>query len=733
MDKQYNHKRYEKKIYKLWEDAGAFKPSDKGKPFTIIMPPPNANDPLHIGHALFVTIEDILIRYHRMKGDDALWVPGTDHAGIETQYVFEKKLAKQDKSRFDFDRETLYQQIWDYVKENSGIAIDQIKKLGASADWSRYKFTLDEDIVEDVIETFKQLHDEGLVYRDVRLVNYSPSAGTSYSELEIEYIEQKDPLYYVRYRFADNPELTISVATVRPETIFVDTHLAVNPNDPKRNNLVGKKVLNPLTDQEMEIIADEFVDPEFGTGIVKLTPAHDQNDFEAGKRHNLPLIQAIDTRGKIMVNGGKYAGMKVLQAREEAVKDLQEKGLIEKINENYTHRIAVDYKTGKSIEPLPLPQFFIKVNPLTDRVLAALDKDEVKVLGSGHDKILRQWLENLHDWNISRQIVWGIRIPVWYNVNENTNVIVSFLDENKETQRGTLGELMEKYSLEEIRNGLQTLQAPVNASYVVSQESPGDEYIQETDTFDTWFSSSQWPYVTLMNNQKGDFERFYPTDVMETAYDILMFWVMRMLMMGIYKTGKVPFHTVYLHGLIRDDKGQKMSKSKGNVINPIDVGDKYGMDALRMALVIRSTPGLDKNVGEQDIKAMRNFSNKIWNASRFIDLMKEKDEKSAGNMNQEFKEKLNSIVVEVTKQIDKLQLGLAADTVYNEFWHWFCDECIERGKQGEISVEVLEEGLETFLKLLHPFMPFVTEAIWSQELKLDKGMLIQAEWPLARG
>lgn len=732
MDKAYDHQKYEEQIYKLWEESGAFKPSGTGKPFTIIMPPPNANDPLHIGHALFVALQDIMIRFHRMRGDAALWVPGTDHAGIETQYVFEKKLSKEGKSRFDFDRETLYQKIWDYVQQNSDTAVDQIKKLGASADWSRFKFTLDKDIVEYVIATFKQLHQEGLVYRDVRLVNYSPSAGTSYSELEIEYIEQKDPLYFVKYKMVDNPNETISVATVRPETIFVDTHLAVNPNDTKRNNLVGKKVLNPLTDAEMEIIADEFVEPEFGTGIVKLTPAHDQNDFDAGKRHNLPIVQAIDTRGRIMDNGGKYAGMKVLQAREEVVKDLQEQGLIEKIQEDYVHRVAVDYKTGKPIEPLPLPQFFINVKPLTEKVLEALDKEQVKVLGAGYDKILRQWLENLRDWNISRQIVWGIRIPVWYSAKDNPNITISFLDKNKETQRGLLGEMLEKYSLDEIKRGLQSLQAPVDAQYVVSQESPGEDYIQETDTFDTWFSSSQWPFVTLQNNQEGDFEKFYPTDVMETAYDILMFWVMRMLMMGIYKTGKVPFHTVYLHGLIRDEKGQKMSKSKGNVINPLDVGGKYGMDALRMALVIRSTPGLDKNVGEQDIKAMRNFSNKIWNASRFIETkVKEQESESVkeGPKDQEFNERLSKVVSEITSQLDKLQLGLAADRVYDEFWHWFCDECIEQGKNGEISLETLEGGLKVFLKLLHPFMPFVTEAIWSQELKLDKGLLIQAEWP----
>jgi len=732
MDKAYDHKKYEDKIYKLWEESEAFKPSDTKKTFTIIMPPPNANDPLHIGHALFVTLEDIMIRFHRMKGFSTLWLPGTDHAGIETQYVFEKKLAKEDKSRFDFDRETLYKKIWDYVQDNSDTAIDQIKKLGASADWSRYKFTLDKDIVKDVIETFKQMHGEGLVYRDVRLVNYSPADGTSFSELEIEYQEKVDPLYFIKYRFADNPDETISVATVRPETIFVDTHLAVHPKDKKRNHLIGKKVLNPTTDAEMEIIGDEFVEPEFGTGIVKLTPAHDQNDFDAGKRHGLPVIQAIDIRRKITDNGGKYSGMKVLQAREEVVKDLQEKGLIEKIQEDYSHRVAVYEKSGKPIEPLPLPQFFVKVKPLTEKVLQAIDKGEVKVLGAGYDKILRQWLENLHDWNISRQIVWGIRMPVWYSTAFSSKITVSFIDKNKETQRGILDELQQKYTLQEIKDGLQSLSADVDVEYVISDESPGEDYIQETDTFDTWFSSSQWPFVTLQNTQPDDFERFYPTDVMETAYDILMFWVMRMLMMGVYKAGKVPFHTVYLHGLIRDEKGQKMSKSKGNVINPIDVGDKYGMDALRMALVIRSTAGLDKNVGEQDIKAMRNFSNKIWNASRFVEAKaKEQEDKSvkSNSKDTEFIEKLQKVTADVTKQIEQLKLGLAADTVYNEFWHWFCDECIEQAKSGEISMERLEDGLKTFLKLLHPFMPFVTEAIWSQELKLDTGLLIQAEWP----
>jgi valyl-tRNA synthetase len=800
MESRYDHIQTESEMYSLWEQATAFAPASDSskttaKPFTIIMPPPNANDPLHIGHAMFVSLEDTMTRFHRMRGDNTVWIPGTDHAGIETQFVYEKKLKKQGKSRFDFDRQTLFNDIMAYVKENSDVAVNQIKKLGASADWSRFTFTLDPAVVEFVTGTFQKLADDNLVYRDLQLVNFCVNCGTSFSELEVNHIDQTSPLYYVRYRMADNPSVYITLATTRPEPIWADTHLAVHPDNKKTKHLIGKKVLNPLTDAEMEIIADDFVDPEFGTGIVKLTPAHDFNDFAAAKRHNLPVIIAVDRRGKMTEGAGKYAGLNSKAAREAVVTDLQAKtstdypdGLIEKIDTNYQNRIGTCYKCGRVLEPLPLPQFFIRVNDgkksLTKAALKALDDKATIVHGAGREKILRHWLETLHDWNISRQTVWGIRIPVWYEVTGNEDKItVSFINAKKELTQGVLSQLLKDHSIDEIEAGLQQLFADSTVPYQISVKKPhlsrdsftekdgsvneksmskNDSktennpkkthsttqnellYLPETDTFDTWFSSAQWPVVTLKTTKPGDFETFYPTTVMETGYDILPFWVMRMMLMGLYITGKTPFSEVYLHGLVRDAKGQKMSKSKGNVINPLEIVEKFGADALRMALVIRSTPGLDKSVSDQDFKAMRNFSNKIWNAARFIALQDENTshevssdsvqtgELSAAVGDAVFMEKLATIAAEVTKHLEERRLGLAADVTYNEFWHWFCDQCIEDQKQGKISLKVLQEGLHAFLHLLHPFMPFVTEKIW-QELRANDTtlpeLLIKAPWP----
>jgi valyl-tRNA synthetase len=733
MDSRYDHKQQEEVLYKEWEKSGAFEPkNDSDKTFTIMMPPPNANDPLHIGHAMFIAIEDILIRYHRMLGDATLWLPGTDHAGIETQFVFEKKLKKKKQSRFQFDRETLYKMIWNYVQENSTVAVDQMKKIGASADWSRFTFMLDEKVVEQVLGTFLKLHQDELLYRDEQLVNYCTHCGTSFSELEVVYQDQNSPLYYVKYPLVKNPTEFLTVATVRPEPIFADTHLAVHPEDEDHNHLIGEKVLNPITNEEMEIIGDEFVDPEFGTGIVKLTPAHDANDFAVAKNNNLPIYQAINLQGKITKNGGKYAGMKVKSAREAVVKDLKEKNLIEKIDEKYQNRVGTCYRCKRPIEPLLLPQFFIRVKQLTQPILEDLKNKKFTVHGAGHDKILKHWLENLKDWNISRQIVWGIRIPVWYKAEENPEIVVSFIDQDGEKKTEKLGKLLEQnISIKTINKGIQELRAPINSNFVVSIESPGENYLQETDTFDTWFSSAQWPFTTLKKNQ-DDFDRFYPTQVMETGYDILPFWVMRMLMMGKYVTGKLPFTNVYLHGLVRDQKGQKMSKSKGNVVNPLDIAEKYGSDALRMALVIRSSAGLDKSVSEQDFKAMRNFSNKIWNASRFILEYLDLSQLGETKINKKFEEKLITVTDAITKNLDKFQIGLAAETVYSEFWHWFCDEQIEIAKGGSLGGKELVKGLKQFLILLHPFVPFVTEAVW-QELKnkelVEDSLLITTSWP----
>ncbi len=773
MDKHYQAKENETKIYQLWEKADAFNPdsdinqklkNDDLPSFSIIMPPPNANDPLHLGHAAFLTLEDILIRHARMTGHDTLWLPGADHAGIETQFVFEKKLKKEGTSRFHFDRATLYQMIWDYVATNSQIAIKQSKQLGASADWSRFKFTLDDDIVQSVIATFKQMLEDELIYRANRLVNYCPKCGTGFSNLELDHREEIGSLYYLKYG-------PITIATTRPETIFADVAIAVHPKDQRYHKYHGQTIeyqgLFGLV--KLLVIADDFVDPEFGTGAVKITPFHDFNDFAFWQRHQAELKQAvqnnqlgyvelkeklinnnqlsaeeinspalaIDFTGRLTKFTDQYAGLKAHIAREKIVSDLQKANLIEKIDNNYLHSVTSCYRCGSNIEPLPLPQFYVKVEPLTKAVLEKIKKKELTIYGAGHDKILKHWLENLEDWNISRQIVWGIRLPVWYDAQENPQLRISFIDKNQARISGPIGELLTKYSFAEIEAGLQSLTAPIDAQFVVSQEKPDPnrQYLQETDTFDTWFSSSQWPVVTLKNNQPGDFERFYPTTIMETAYDILMFWVMRMLMMGLYSTQQLPFKKVYLHGLIRDSKGQKMSKSKGNVINPLEIGEKYGTDALRMAIVIRSSAGLDKTLSEADFQAMRNLNNKLWNAARFILLQKENQaitDQNTAKLDKKFTKNLEKIVLAVSRNLDQLQLGLAADTLYNEFWHWFCDQCIEDAKKGLISQEKLFDGLVIFLKLFHPFIPFVTESIWQilyQEQLVAEPLLMTSRWP----
>jgi len=690
MDKQYKANQFEDKIYSLWEKSGAFKPSKKGDPYTIIMPPPNANDPLHVGHAMFVTIEDILIRYQRMQGKSALWLPGTDHAGIETQFVFEKKLKKEGKSRFDYDRKTLYKMIWDYVQENSDVAIKQMKKIGASADWSRKKFTLDKDIVEIVLDTFIKLYKDKLVYRGLDLVNYCPKCGTSFSNLEVKHEEEKSKLFYVKYQIKNGGKIT--VATTRPETIFADIGIAINPKDKRVNELKGKKVINPLTKKEMPIVFDNQVDLKFGTGILKITPAHDKTDFEIGKKHKLPLnvkVFKVDKYGNYRAGklAGDLEGKTVLQLREAVLEKLE----IEKVNEDYIHSVGKCYRCNAIIEPRLTKQFFIKVESLTKKALKALDEGEVKIYGAGYEKILRHWLKNLKDWNISRQIVWGIKMPVWYCSDKKNCYVVSKSKPEK------------------------------------CDKCKSTKFTQETDTFDTWFSSAQWPVVTLKTTGKGDFEKFYPTDVMETGYDILPFWVMRMLMMGLYLTDKVPFKKVYLHGLIRDGKGQKMSKSKGNVFDPLEVIKKYGADALRMALVISSTAGNDKAVGENTIRGMRNLTNKIWNAGRYVIAMEEVTGKPKHE--KELKRDVQEHIKTTTKRLEKLRIGQAAEWVYNWFWHAYCDRFIEISKKGLISKKLMMNVLKINLKLLHPFVPFVTEAVWQELGENKEKLLISSEWP----
>lgn len=706
MDSIYNHADFEEKIYTFWEDSGAFTPSlpstSSGRwkpPFTIIMPPPNANDNLHIGHARFVTIEDVLIRYHRMKGEPTLWLPGADHAGIETQFVFEKKLRAEGKSRFDFDRETLYKMIWDYVEKNKANMENQLRALGASCDWTRNKFTLDPKIIKIVYATFKRLYDEGLVYRGERIVNYCPRCGTSFSQLEVDSVERDDNLYYLDYG-------KVVIATTRPETIFADVAVAVNPNDKRYKNLVGKTAKLPLVGRELPIIADGLVDINFGTGALKITPGHDVTDFEIGQKHGLSTISVIDGSGKMTNTPQRYIGLTADEARELVVKDLEEAKKLKKV-EKLHHVVGVCYRDKGLIEPVVSKQWFIKIKPLAQKAFASITSGQIKFTSNKFEKIAKHWLKNLRDWNISRQIVWGIRIPAW-RCEKCLEWVVS--DEAEPVECPKCGH---------------------------------DKLTQDNDTFDTWFSSGQWPFATLRASRPEDFEYFYPTSVMETGYDILPFWVLRMIMLGLFATGEVPFKEVLLHGLVRDKEGQKISKSKGNVIDPIDMAQKYGADAVRMSLVWGTLIENDIALSEDNIRGQRNFANKLWNIARFVLQSEVKGQKPclAGRQtklktNEDDKwirSELKATVKKVTKSLDKYRLNEAAEELYDFIWHKLADVYIEKTKNRRPDAQkTLEYVLQESLKLLHPLMPFVTETIWKEGCEIfDSPILINASWPKA--
>jgi valyl-tRNA synthetase len=754
MDKVYNHKEFEENIYKLWEERGYFKPeiNPDGEPYTIILPPPNANGDLHFGHAMFV-IEDILIRYHRMKGMKALWLPGTDHAGTETQFVFEKKLQEQGKSRMDYGREELYQMIWDYVQENRGGIDKQLRRLGFSLDWSRAKFTLDPDIVEIVKQTFRQMYKDNLVYRDYRLVNYCTRDGTSFSDLEVVHDERVNPLYYIKYG-------PLTLATTRPETKFGDTAVAVHPDDDRYKQYVGKEIEieTVLGKAKIKVIADDAVDPKFGTGVVKITPAHDFNDFETGKRHNLEMRQVIGFDGKMNHHAGEFEGLYVKQARKAIVEAMQEKGLLVKVDEKYVSRIGVCYKCKTVLEPLPLEQWYVKVKPLIENANKAVDKKFVKIYPNNYNNILKQWFAGLRDWNISRQNVWGIQIPVWYEVADESAFTVSFINAKKEQQQGNLKELLKSHSWEEIEKGLQKVVAPITAKVVFEDEKEANKhYLPETDTFDTWFSSGQWPYVTLKTSHPGDFETFYPTSVMETGYDILRAWVSRMLLLGLYvANGKhetdeaklkrtVPFKDVVLHGLVNDPLGKKMSKSKGNVVNPLQVADEYGADAVRMALVYGTALGNDQAMSYAKLDAMRKFTNKLWNMARFIEMkredgnftydgtiltLKELEAQTLHDNDTAWVHRVSELVNEINKYLDAYQFNLAAERLYEFIWHEFADKYIEdvKNRMDASSFTVVSSLFVAQLKLLHPFMPFLTEAIYHKFIGETKSIMIE-NWP----
>ncbi|PWU23455.1 valine--tRNA ligase [Candidatus Cerribacteria bacterium 'Amazon FNV 2010 28 9'] len=779
MDSTYNHKNHEANIYKLWEESGAFNPdtqknvNSSKRPFTILLPPPNANASLHAGHAMFV-IEDILIRWHRMMGDPTVWIPGTDHAGFETQYVYEKHLSKAGKSRFQFDRQTLYNDIYQFVQDNSGTIFNQLKQLGFSCDWSRATFMLDEKVIKVVYDTFQHMIDDGLIYRDNYIVNYSPKNGTTFSELEVMHVERIDPLYYINIADKGSHTHDLVVATVRPETIFYDEAIAINPNDGRYNDWkdTTEVIFNgPLGSQQMRIIWDDSIDMEFGTGVMKVTPAHDANDFALGRKHNLRVRPLIDFFGKIDLSAfspnsptqtervQKYHGKKVAQVRKLVAADMSADGTIVKVDETYTHNVTVDYKTGGDIEPMVMPNWFVKMKPLAQKGIAAAKNKDVTFVPSRFETQYYQWLENIRDWPISRQIVWGIRIPVWYSINENPHLEVTFLDENHERVIGRVADLLDQYELNTIRAGLQTLRAPVDAVYRVSNECPGDDYLPETDTFDTWFSSGQWPLTTLGFPDSADFKRFFPTQVLDTMWDILFFWVARMIMLSLYRTNTVPFETVYLHSMVTDEKGAKMSKSKGNVINPIDLTEKYGADALRIALIAGSAPGNPIALSENKVKGYRNFANKLWNIARFIVLLSQNEEirDKSYELRKKLKEnslpltsyllpllpedqqilnELNTLIETSTSNLEHFRFSDYAQNLYDFIWNRVASDYLEstKGREDkEVVLAVLIHVFSTCLKLLHPVMPFVTEAIWQEwsaaGILETEQLLITISWP----
>ncbi len=693
--KPYNPASTEGSIYQKWEESGYFNPDnlpgDRPEPFTVIMPPPNANGSLHAGHAVFVTIEDLIIRFERMRGKKALWLPGADHAGFETQVVYEKKLEKEGRTRFGMDPDQLRNEIMDFTLANKSFMEGQLRQLGASCDWSREKFTLDPDIVDTVYDTFEKMHKDGLVYRGKRSVNWCTKHQTSLSELETESEERVDPFYYMKYG-------PFVLATVRPETKFGDTAIAVHPDDARYKEWIGKEVefeglLGPV---KLKVIADEYVDPAFGTGVVKITPAHDPNDFLVALRHDLPIVEVIDQFGKLNEKCGKYAGLKVEEARKVIAEDLEKAGLLEKVDPAYKHAVKTCYKCGRVLEPRVLPQWFVNMKSLAEPVIAAIERNEVIFYPEHYKKIMLHWLTNIEDWNVSRQIVWGIPIPAWYRDDE----------------------------------------------VQVAKEKPeGEGWVKETDTFDTWFSSGQWPFATLGYPDSPDFKTFYPTQVMETAGEIIFFWVARMLMFGMYRTGKLPFPIVYLHGIVTAKDGQKMSKSRGNVISPIELSDKYGTDALRMGLIIGNTPGTTTALYEDKIKAYKLFANKIWNITRFVldnteGLSGASIVDTASDVTR--REELRALVNNVTADIEGYRFYIAGEKLYHYVWHTFADDIIEESKpllKGEdipaadSRKRLLLDILKTSLALLHPFMPFITEELWGMMPGTDGGLLMVSKWP----
>jgi valyl-tRNA synthetase len=730
LPKTYDFKATEERIYTWWEQSGYFSPANDPnkpgydparKPYVISIPPPNVTGELHLGHAMFVSMEDLMIRYHRMKGIPTLWLPGSDHAGIATQLQVEKTLAKEGLSRETIGREEFLRRTWAWKEKYGGIITRQIRRLGASCDWERERFTLDTGLSLAVREAFVRLYEKGLIYRGPRLINWSPGLKTAVSDLEVEYAEEPGTLYCFKYRLADNPDEYIAVATTRPETILGDTAVAVHPEDPRYERFIGRNVVVPMLGRLIPVIADAYVDRDFGTGALKITPGHDPNDYQIGQRHNLPVISVLDEAARINENGGPYQGQDRFKCRQNLWEDMKQANLVVK-EEPYTLNVPRTQRGGEVVEPMISTQWFVRIQPLAEKGLEAVRDGRIRIVPERFTKVYYNWLENIQDWCISRQLWWGHRIPVWYCAHCGQMTV--------------------------------TRQDPSECGNCGSKSIE-----QDPDVLDTWFSSGLWPFSTLgWPDNTLDYQYFYPTAMLETGYDILFFWVARMIMMGLEFTGEIPFNTVYLHGLIRDEHGRKMSKSSGNVIDPLITMDEFGTDALRFTLLVGATPGNDMNLSVKKVEANRNFANKIWNAGRFV--IGILDQVESGPIDEPtwtladawIWARLQGLVRDVERLFQNFQYGEAGRQIYDFFWSEFADwyleiaklQMAEGGDQAYFTASTLARVLDLCLRMLHPFTPFITEELWghlrsvlsatplAKEASSWPEALIIANWPTPR-
>ncbi len=701
--KNYNPQEFEDKLYSDWVSKGYFhaEPDSKKEPFTIVIPPPNVTGQLHMGHALDETLQDILIRYKRMQGYNALWIPGTDHAGIATQIKVEENLrVNEGLTRYDLGREAFLDKVWDWKNHYGDRIINQLKKIGSSCDWDRERFTMDEGCSKAVREVFVNLYEKGLIYQGSRIINWCPHCITALSDAEVEHEEQAGHFWHIKYPIKDSDGFVV-IATTRPETLFGDTAVAVNPEDDRYKNLIGKKLILPLVNREIPVIADEYVDKDFGTGCVKITPAHDPNDFEVGKRHNLEQIKVMNDDATMNSYTGKYEGMDRYECRKQMIEDLEAMGLLVEI-EDHSHNVGTCYRCGTTVEPIISKQWFVKMKPLAQPAIEAVKNGDTQFVPERFSKTYMNWMENVFDWCISRQLWWGHRIPAFY-CQDCGETIVSKED-------------------------------------ITVCPHCGGKVKQDEDVLDTWFSSALWPFSTLgWPDKTADLDYFYPTSVLVTGYDIIFFWVSRMIFSGLEHTGKAPFKHVFIHGLVRDSQGRKMSKSLGNGIDPLEIIDQYGADALRFTLATGNAPGNDMRFYMERVEASRNFANKIWNASRFtlmnLDITENKlpDENELQLEDKWIISKYNTVVREVTENLDNFELGVAVSKLYDFIWDNFCDWYIELVKPrlfdkenptGKTAQYVLTYVLSNTMKLLHPFMPFITEEIWQHLPHVGESIVI---------